>query len=114
MAVFSWRVSILQRPHLGELLPDQKGSGDWQLTIGPSGCRDVLFGNSGAIPARGAVPSRTTSRQLRNGLSKQTWKSYRSERAHERYLARKHRPREAISDDARSDPRHVRFAAPFQ
>jgi hypothetical protein len=46
---------------LGEVGPDKKGRGDWQLTIDPAGC-----------PVRGAVRSRTTSRQLRNVLSKQT------------------------------------------
>jgi hypothetical protein len=36
MAVFSWRVSILQRPHLGEVPPDQKGRSDRQFTGDPA------------------------------------------------------------------------------
>jgi hypothetical protein len=37
MAVFSWRVSILQRPHLGELQPKRSIVSDSQEWVDPAG-----------------------------------------------------------------------------
>lgn len=51
MAVFSWRVSILQRPHLGDELPDQKGISDRQLTSDPA-----IGNNAGKARSWGPFP----------------------------------------------------------
>ena len=60
MAVFSWRVSILQRPHLGEVQPDRWGSSDRQFPSNPAS-----RSNAGRTRSRG--PNRPVAIQACEG-----------------------------------------------
>ena len=65
MAVFSWRVSILQRPHLGEVLPDQQGRSDRQFPSDPA-IGNCIGGARSRGPLR-SLPSGVVSIGLHEG-----------------------------------------------